>query len=38
MADQEQDKNTKVTVTFDPKTKEIAVNKIQSYAGFKKDR
>ena len=39
MADKEDaDKQPKVTIKFDPKTREIAVNRIPAYAGFKKER
>jgi hypothetical protein len=39
MADKDgADKQQKITIKFDPKTREIAVNKIPEYAGFKKER
>jgi hypothetical protein len=38
MAEQDSDKQQKVTLKFDPKTKEISVNKIPEWAGFKKQR
>jgi hypothetical protein len=39
MADKDEaDKQPKIKIKFDPKTREIAVNRIPEYAGFKKER